>query len=205
VLRSSVQTIDRYRAATEHLLRSWRDGRFRTPPSSTPAMTMDSYAICELSRRTATRTRPSGRLMDKGLRYVLECCRALFNYAAKRGTCCPTPRTRSTRWRSTGFRSRKPGRGVCLPASLRRLAVPALPYLDADSFAAGELTHLLLPEEPGPYVLLASVPKPGTAPVPLRFRLANALSGIGWRGRQRVRTATPRFQGAHCLAGADVV
>src|SRR5205814_9957411 len=28
-----------------------------------------------------TATRP---LMDKGLRYVLECCRALFNYAARR-------------------------------------------------------------------------------------------------------------------------
>ncbi len=86
VPRSSVQTINRYRTATEHLL------RFLELHPVRQASLLHTAQAEEFVRYLRTiHVSPNGhahtakrRLMDKGLRYVLECCRALFNYAAKR-------------------------------------------------------------------------------------------------------------------------
>jgi integrase len=86
VLRSSVQTIRRYRTATDHLLR-FLDAR----PVRHASHFHSSHAEEFVRHLRGLRVSPNGHphtarrpLLDKGLRYILECCRALFNYAARR-------------------------------------------------------------------------------------------------------------------------
>ena len=86
VLWSSVQSIDRYRTATDYLLR-FLDRR----PIRHVALFHAAHAEEFVRYLRSVRVSPNGHsntakrpLMDKGVRYVLECCRALFNYAAKR-------------------------------------------------------------------------------------------------------------------------
>jgi integrase len=86
VLRSSVQTINRYRTATDHLLRF-----LLTRPVRYASHFHSSHAEEFVRYLRGLRVSPNGHahtakrpLMDKGLRYVLECGRALFNYAARR-------------------------------------------------------------------------------------------------------------------------
>lgn len=85
VLRSSVQTINRYRTATDHLLRF-----LVIRPVRHAAHFRSMHAEDFVRHLRGLRVSPNGHahtakrpLMDKGLRYVLECCRALFNYAAR--------------------------------------------------------------------------------------------------------------------------
>jgi integrase len=86
VLRSSVQTIHRYRTATDHLLRFLECRPVRI------ASNFHAVHAEEFIRHLRTlQVSPNGHantakrtLMDSGLRYVLECCRALFNYAGRR-------------------------------------------------------------------------------------------------------------------------
>lgn len=86
VLRSSVQTIDRYRTATEHLLRflATRPVRhashFQTCHAEEFVRYLRSIQVSP-NGHASTAKRP---LMDKGVRYILECCRALFSYAGSR-------------------------------------------------------------------------------------------------------------------------
>ncbi|QDU21805.1 tyrosine-type recombinase/integrase [Urbifossiella limnaea] len=86
VRRSSVQSINRYRTATEHLLRFLSDHPLRHA-----GMFSASHAADFVRHLRAARVSPNGHpntptrpLLDKGVRYVLECCRALFNHAARR-------------------------------------------------------------------------------------------------------------------------
>ena len=86
VLRSSVQSIQRYRTATDHLLRF-----LVTRPVRHAAIFQTAHAEEFVSYLRSIRVSPNGHantvkrpLMDKGIRYILESCHALFNYAAKR-------------------------------------------------------------------------------------------------------------------------
>jgi integrase len=86
VLRSSVQSIQRYRTATDHLLRF-----LTTRPVRHAAIFQTAHAEEFVSYLRSIRVSPNGHantvkrpLMDKGIRYILETCHALFNYAAKR-------------------------------------------------------------------------------------------------------------------------
>jgi integrase len=86
VLRSSVQTINRYRTATDHLLRF-----LQTRPVRYASHFQNGHAEQFVRYLRALRVSSNGHphtskrpLMDQGLRYVLECCRTLFNYAARR-------------------------------------------------------------------------------------------------------------------------
>lgn len=86
VLRSSVQTINRYRAATDHLLRF-----LQQRPVRHASHFHVRHAEEFVRHLRSLRVSPNGHantamrpLMDKGLRFVLECCRALFNFAARR-------------------------------------------------------------------------------------------------------------------------
>lgn len=86
VLRSSVHTINRYRAATDHLLRflTQRPIRYASHFQASHAEEFAFYLrTLQVSPNGHAHTakRP---LMDKGLCFVLECCRTLFNFAAKR-------------------------------------------------------------------------------------------------------------------------
>ncbi len=87
VLRSSVHTINRYRTATEHLLNFLRDERPVRVASQLSAR--DAEAFVQYLRKIEVA--PNGhkntakrRLLDKGIKYILESCRALFTYAGKR-------------------------------------------------------------------------------------------------------------------------
>ena len=87
VLRSSVATIRRYRAATEHLLRFYEEVH---PVASSDRMTASLAEAFARYLRQA-KISPNGHpntakrsLRDKGVIFILESCRAMFNYAAKR-------------------------------------------------------------------------------------------------------------------------
>jgi integrase len=86
VLRSSVRTIQRYRTATDHLLRY-----LQHRPVRYASQFHASHAEQFVRHLRSVKVSPNGHahtaprhLMDKGLRFVLECCRTLFNYAGKR-------------------------------------------------------------------------------------------------------------------------
>jgi integrase len=85
VRRSSVESISRYRTATDHLLR-FLGGR----PLKHAGLFSSSVAVEFVRYLRSVRVSPNGHantpkrpLLDKGVRYVLECCRAMFNYAAR--------------------------------------------------------------------------------------------------------------------------
>lgn len=86
VLRSSVRTINRYRTATEDLI------RFLDEHSVRHASHFHVAHAEEFVRHLRTiEVSPNGHantakrhLLDKGLCYILECCRTLFQFAAKR-------------------------------------------------------------------------------------------------------------------------
>jgi len=87
VLRSSVQTINRYRTATEYLLRFVTTVR----PVRHASHFGNSHAEEFVRHLRTIQVAANGHkntlkrpLMDKGIRYILETCRALFNYAGKR-------------------------------------------------------------------------------------------------------------------------
>ena len=86
VLRSSIATIRRYRAATDHLLRF---GQSVQPIRSADRLTLSMSEKFVRYLRQA-KVSPNGHsnsakrlLRDKGIVFVLESCRAMFNYAAK--------------------------------------------------------------------------------------------------------------------------
>ncbi|QVL30252.1 tyrosine-type recombinase/integrase [Telmatocola sphagniphila] len=86
VSRSSINTIHRYRTATDHLLRFLDLKPVRTIAQFTP-----SHAAEFVAYLRSIRVSPNGHertikrpLLDGGLIYVLETCRTLFSYAKKR-------------------------------------------------------------------------------------------------------------------------
>jgi site-specific recombinase XerD len=86
VLRSSVQTISRYRSASNHLLQFLHQRPVRHA-SQFHAAHAEEFVRYLRGVRVAPNGHPHAArrpLMDKGIRFILECCRALFNYAAKR-------------------------------------------------------------------------------------------------------------------------
>lgn len=87
VLRSSVATVQRYRTASAHLLNFTR----QVQPVSQAAHFQVIHAEAFSAYLRRIRVSPNGHrntaqrpLRDKGVKYILEVCRSLFNYAAKR-------------------------------------------------------------------------------------------------------------------------
>ena len=88
VLRSSLATVSRYRAATQHV-----ENFGRTRGGSQPAHELDAEQFVRYLR--SIRVGPNGHshtarrpLRDKGVRYILETCRSLYGFAAKK-RCLP--------------------------------------------------------------------------------------------------------------------
>jgi site-specific recombinase XerD len=157
VLRSSVQTVHRYRTATDHLLRF-----LETRPVRHASQFHSSHAEAFVRYLRALRVSPNGHahttqrpLLDQGLRYVLECCRALFNYAARRRHLSP--------YAENPFRTleidRIPihqTRPIALFSAEQERAFleacdawqfPLFLTLMLTGLRTGELTHLLLPDD----------------------------------------------------------
>ena len=79
-----MQTINRYHTATDHLLRF-----LEVRPVHYGSQLQASHAEEFVRSLRGLRVSPKGRehttkrpLLGKGLRYILECCRTLFNYDA---------------------------------------------------------------------------------------------------------------------------
>jgi integrase len=84
VIRSSLATVNRYRTATQHLVNFCV-----APGNQRPAHEVDVEAFVRYLR--TVRVAPNGHahshrraLRDNGVRYILETCRSLYAYAAKR-------------------------------------------------------------------------------------------------------------------------
>lgn len=87
IARSSLQTVRRYRAATEHLVRFLDQTR---TPRSTEQFRIDQAELFVRYLRSI-QVHPNGHanstrrpLLDKGIQFILEACRAMFGYAIKR-------------------------------------------------------------------------------------------------------------------------
>lgn len=86
VLRSSVHSIRRYRAATQHLVtfveqvQSVREAsRFRVQEAEAFARYLRTLKVASNGHAHTVKR----NLYDKGVRFILESCRALFNFAAR--------------------------------------------------------------------------------------------------------------------------
>jgi integrase len=83
VLRSSLATVSRYRTATQHLVAFSQTGQRSLPAHEVHAGAFARY-LREL--RVAPNGHPNSAarpLRDKGVRYILETCRAMFGFAAR--------------------------------------------------------------------------------------------------------------------------
>ena len=86
VLRSSLQTINRYRTATEHLLRFVEQAN--APHTTSHFRTVHAEQFVRYLRTIEVSPNghpnsPKRLLLDKGIKYILQCCRSLFNFGGK--------------------------------------------------------------------------------------------------------------------------
>lgn len=158
VLRSSVATINRYRTATDHLLNFVREVR---PVRS--ASQLHAHYAEELVRYLRTiRVSPNGHphsprrpLFDKGIKYILETCRAMFGYALKRRHLSPYAENpfSALQIERIPVESARP---IALFTSEQerlfleacdRWQFPVFLTLMLTGVRPGELAHLLLPED----------------------------------------------------------
>jgi integrase len=157
VLRSSVQTIERYRTATDHLHR-FLDCR----PVRHASQFHAGHAEQFVSYLRTVQVSPNGHpntarrpLLDKGLRYVLECCRALFSYAAKRRYLPPYTENpfqaleidRIPIEQARPITLFSPAQEAALLVACDDWQFPLFLTLLLTGLRPGELCHLLLPED----------------------------------------------------------
>ena len=86
VRRSSVATVRRYRAATEHLLAFLADEHPRLKADALTPQVAESFVKYLRSQKVGANGHGKARrrrMRDKGIIFVLSTCRSLFNYAAR--------------------------------------------------------------------------------------------------------------------------
>jgi len=158
VRRSSVHTIRRYRAATNHLLNFAAGARVATDASRFSIG--DAEELVAYLRRL--RVSPNGHantakrgLRDKGVLFIIETCRALFSHAARHRHLSPYA---ENPFASLGFNrmpieDAKPIRLFTLDEERRFLEecddwrFPIFLTLMMTGLRSGELSHLLLPDD----------------------------------------------------------
>jgi len=87
VLRSSLQTIRRYRSATDHLNNFISNKNAARKTSQFQTCHAEQFVCYLRSIKVAPNGHPNScqrPLLDKGIKYILQCCRSMFNYAVKR-------------------------------------------------------------------------------------------------------------------------
>jgi integrase len=158
VLRSSIASIKRYRAATEHLIRYVQNVK----PVKLASHFHTSHAEDFVGHLRTIRVSPNGHpksvkrpLLDKGIQYILETCRTLFAYAMKRRHLSP--------YAENPFSALELGRlpiehvkPIILLTEDQQVAFlkacdswqfPVYLTLMLTGLRPGELVHLLLPED----------------------------------------------------------
>ena len=158
VVRSSVATIGRYRTATDHLLRFAarsssikRTSNFRPAHAEQFVVDLRGLEVAPNGHENAKR-RP---LRDKGVKFVLEVCRTMFNFALKRRHLPPYTDNPFTVIGIDRIPVEDAAPIVDLtPAQERELLekcddwrLPIFLTLTLTGLRPGELTHLLLPDD----------------------------------------------------------
>ena len=157
VLRSSVPTIRRYRAATEHL-------RFVSTvrPIKLVSNFHTTHAEDFVRYLRMIRVAPNGHpraakrpLLDKGIQYILETCRTLLAYAMKRRHLSPYAENPFTAL-ELGRMPIEHVRRIVLPTTEQQVGLlnacdpwqlPVFLTLMLTGLRPGELVHLLLPDD----------------------------------------------------------
>jgi len=158
VLRSSVHTVRRYHAATDHLLRFAQENK--SPRLASGFAARDAEQFVRYLRRIEVA--PNGHknsrkrhLLDKGIQYILESCRAMFTYAAKRRHLSPYAENPLTAIEidRIPIENAKPIL-LLTPDQERQFLetcdawqLPLFATLLLTGLRPGELAHLLLPED----------------------------------------------------------
>ena len=158
VLRSSAQTINRYRTATAHLLRFIRDVRsvrvasqFRVAHAEEFVRYLRMVEVAPNGHANAAK-RP---LLDKGVKYILETCRAMFNYAAKRRHLSPYAPNPFSELELDRIPLERTGPLILFTAEQEKAFLascddwqfPVFVTLMLTGLRPGELTHLMLPDD----------------------------------------------------------
>ena len=158
VLRSSVHTVNRYRTATQHLLNFVRDVRPVRLASQFTARDAEAFArhlrTIEVAPNGHKNT-PKRTLLDKGVKYILETCRALFGYAAKRRHLSPYAENPFTAMEVDRIPVEQSKPIVLFTADEERRFLeacdewqfPIFLTLMLTGLRPGELCHLLLPDD----------------------------------------------------------
>lgn len=158
VRRSSLQTIRRYRSATQHLINFVSEVRplrrvsdFRPTHAEEFVRYLRTLNVAPNGHRNASKR----RLRDKGIKFILEICSTLFNYAARRRHLppyCENP-FQTIEINRIPVEDAKPI--VVFSADEERRLLEACDSWQFPIFATlvmtglrpGELTHLLLPDD----------------------------------------------------------
>lgn len=157
VKRSSVQTICRYRTATQHFLRFAQHERAIRFASHFQAHHAEDFVRYLRTIRVApghpkAKKRP---LMDKGVVYILECCRAMFGYAGKHRHLSPYAENPFTTLDIDAIPVEEQRPLVLFQPEQERAFLnacddwqfPMFLTLMLTGIRSGELTHLLLPDD----------------------------------------------------------
>ncbi|MHC4064082.1 MAG: tyrosine-type recombinase/integrase [Planctomycetota bacterium] len=158
VRRSSLATIRRYRAATEHLIRFASEAQPVRFASQFEPRHAETFAAYLRTRRVAPNGHPNASkrpLRDKGVKFVLESCRTMFNFAAKRRHLSPYAENPFTTIEIDRIPVEDAPPFVGLTetkeqAFLERCddwQLPVFITLLLTGLRSGELTHLLLPDD----------------------------------------------------------
>ena len=158
VLRSSVATINRYRTATDHLLQ-FVD---KVQPVKCASRFHATHAEAFVRHLRQLKVAPNGhanaakrRLRDKGVKFILEVCRTMFNFAMKRRHLSPYAENPFTAIEIDRIPIDDANPVTLLSADQEKLFLEACDDWQFPIFATmlmtgmrpGELIHLLLPDD----------------------------------------------------------
>ncbi len=157
VLRSSVATINRYRTATDHLLAFVGERSVRLA-SNFHARHAEEFVRHLRSIRVAPNGHPHTAkrpLLDKGIKYILESCRALFGYALRRRHLSPYAENPFSALQIERIPIEDARPIILLTPDQERAFLeacddwqfPLFLTLMMTGLRPGELTHLLLPDD----------------------------------------------------------
>lgn len=158
VLRSSLQTIRRYRAATTHLINFVREKGVASKTSQFQTRHAEEF----VHYLRTIKVTPNGHensqkrpLLDKGIKYILQCCRSMFGYAIKRRhlspyaenpfSCLDLDRIPIENAKAVSIFS--PDQEKAFLEACDDWQFPIFLTLMLTGLRPGELTHLLLPDD----------------------------------------------------------
>lgn len=158
VLRSSVATVNRYRTATDHLLNFVREVRPVRSASQFHAHHAEEFVCYLRTIRVAANGHPHTPrrpLLDQGIKYILEACRAMFGYALKRRHLSPYAENPFSVLQIERIPVENARPIVLFTPEQERLFLeacdrwqfPVFLTLMLTGLRSGELAHLLLPED----------------------------------------------------------